>query len=131
MERIVYFDGVCNVCNASVQFILKRDKYNRFKFAALQGKSGQEILNRLNMKTSAFDTFLLFENGKMYQKSTAALRVIKQLNSFWPLLYVLIIIPPFIRDFFYGLIARNRYRLFGKRESCMIPNPEIRSRFLD
>lgn len=131
MERIVYFDGVCNVCNASVQFILKRDKNRKFKFAPLQGKSGQEILNRFNMKTSSFDTFLLFENGKIFQKSTAALKVIRHLNGLWPLLYAFIIVPPFIRDFFYGLIARNRYRLFGKRESCMIPTPEIRSRFLD
>ena len=130
MERIVYFDGVCNVCNASVQFIIKRDKKARFKFAPLQGVNGQKILEKLNKDNTEFDTFILSENDKIYQKSTAALRVIKELSGLWPLLYGFIIIPAFIRDFFYGLIAGNRYRLFGKKESCMVPTPEIKSRFL-
>jgi len=131
MEALILFDGVCNFCNSSVQFVIKHDAAGYFKYAPLQGKNGQRILAENNMPISDFDTFILSEQGRIYQKSTAALRVARKLNGLWPLLYVFIIVPPFIRNFFYGLIAKNRYKLFGKKDACMIPSPEIRSRFLD
>ncbi len=131
MERIIFFDGVCNVCNASVQFILKRDPEGAFKYCTLQSARGQKTLEENGMPTGTFDTFLLSENGKLYTKSTAALRAVKELSGFWPMLYVFIIVPAFVRDTIYGFVARNRYKWFGKKESCMIPTPEIRSRFLE
>lgn len=131
MEALILFDGICNFCNASVQFVIKRDAAGYFKYAPLQGQTGQRILAENKRPVNDFDSFILYEQGRIYQKSTAALRVARKLNGFWPLLYVFIIVPPFIRNFFYGIIAKNRYKLFGKKDDCMIPSPEIRSRFLD
>jgi predicted DCC family thiol-disulfide oxidoreductase YuxK len=131
MERIVYFDGVCNLCNASIQFILNRDPQGKFKFCALQSPRGKKMIQENGFSAESFDTFLLFENGTLYTRSTAALRTLKELSGGWPLLYGLIIVPAVLRDFVYGLVAKNRYRWFGKKESCMVPTPEIRSLFLD
>ena len=131
MEALILFDGICNFCNASVQFVIKRDAAGYFKYAPLQGQTGQRILAENKRPVNDFDSFILYEQGRIYQKSTAALRVARKLNGFWPLLYVFIIVSPFIRNFFYGIIAKNRYKLFGKKDDCMIPSPEIRSRFLD
>ena len=127
---ILLFDGVCNLCNGFVQFIIKRDKNAKFKFASLQSEIGQEYLKQHHLETEVFESFVYLKNDKFYQKSTAALTLFKDLGGAWVLMYVLIIFPRFIRDFFYNLIARNRYKMFGKRESCMLPSPELKNRFL-
>jgi predicted DCC family thiol-disulfide oxidoreductase YuxK len=129
-KAIILFDGVCNFCDSSVQFVLKRDKKAYFNFASLQSEIGQQLLEKYKIPKDKFESLVLIENDKAYLFSTGALRIARKLNGAWPLLYGFIIIPPFIRDFFYKLIANNRYRLFGKKEECMIPSPEWRSRFL-
>ncbi|MDN3016013.1 thiol-disulfide oxidoreductase DCC family protein [Paenibacillus sp. BSR1-1] len=130
MERIVLFDGVCNLCNDSVQFILKRDINKSFKFASLQGETGQKLLNQYGLNP-AMNSFVLIENNKPYLKSTAALRVCRKLRGTWRLFSLLILIPKPFRDFVYGVIANNRYKWFGKIESCLLPSPEWKDRFLD
>ena len=129
-KAIILFDGVCNFCDSSVQFVLKRDKKGYFNFASLQSEIGQELLEKYKIPKDKFESLVLIENDKSYLFSTGALRIARKLNGAWPIFYGFIIIPPFIRNFFYKLIANNRYRLFGKKEECMIPSPEWRSRFL-
>jgi len=128
---IVLFDGVCNLCNSSVQFILKRDKKKKFLFGSLQGKAGQQYLEKYQLPTNTFNSFMLIEGEKLYSRSTAALKMLKHLGGIWSLFYGLIIIPPFIRDAVYNFIAKNRYRWFGKKEACWVPTPDLKSRFLD
>jgi predicted DCC family thiol-disulfide oxidoreductase YuxK len=127
---IILFDGVCNFCNASVNFIIAHDKKNHFKFAAIQSKTGEELLKKYNIDESITDSAVLIENNKSYIKSTAVLRITKHLNGLYPLLYIFIIIPTFIRDGVYDFISRNRYKWFGKKESCMIPTEEMKSKFI-
>jgi predicted DCC family thiol-disulfide oxidoreductase YuxK len=129
-KSLLLFDGVCNLCNSSVQFILLRDKKDRFRFASLQSDYGQSLLREHNLPTESFNSLVLVENGKIYQKSTAALRIARKLKGLWPLLFAFIIIPPFIRNFVYDIIAKNRYRWFGKKEECMLPRPEWKQKFL-
>lgn len=130
-KKIILFDGVCNLCNHSVQFIIKRDRQKQFHFASLQGKTGQQLLEQFHLPADNLNSFILIENGTLYRKSSAALRVSRKLGGAWPLLYGFIIVPAFIRDGVYTLIARNRYKWFGKKESCMIPAPGLKERFLD
>lgn len=125
------FDGVCNLCSGSVQFILKRDKKNQFLFGSLQGNYGQEMLRKYQLPANEFNSFMLIEGEKLYTKSSGALRMLKHLGGAWALLYVLIIVPKFIRDAVYNLVARNRYRWFGKKNECWLPRPEWKARFLD
>lgn len=127
---VVLFDGVCNLCNRSVQFIIKRDKQAMFRFASLQSAAGQKILQELHLPHDHFNSFTLYHEGKIYTRSDAALRVLAQLKG-WKWTSALGIIPGFIRNAVYNLIARNRYRWFGKKDECMIPTPELRSRFLE
>ena len=124
---IVLFDGVCNLCNGAVQFIIERDKHQHFRFASLQSGFGQQY----QQQVGEVDSILLVDHGKIYQKSSAALRIARKLDGLWPMLFILIIIPPFIRDFVYDIIARNRYRWFGKKESCWLPTPDLKALFLD
>jgi predicted DCC family thiol-disulfide oxidoreductase YuxK len=128
---IILFDGVCNLCNAGIQSVVKKDKKRKFRFASLQGEKGQALLREFNLAGPHLDSFVLIEGDKAYTRSTAALRIAKLTGGFWKILYGLIIVPRFIRDAVYNLIARNRYRWFGKKEECMIPTPELRDRFLD
>jgi len=130
-QKIILFDGVCNLCNGAVQFVLKRDKKNQFLFGSLQGNTGQQYLEKFDLPAASFRSFILVEDGKLYTRSTGALRVLKYLGGGWPLLYGLIIIPRFIRDGMYDWIARNRYKWFGKQESCWLPTPALKARFLD
>lgn len=129
MLDIILFDGECNLCNYSVQFILKRDKKTRFHFAALQSEVGQKIVSKYRIPENV-DSVILVQERQCYYQSSAALRICKHLTGGWKLLYGLIIIPKPLRDYFYGVIAKNRYKWFGKRDSCMLPSPEIRNRFL-
>jgi predicted DCC family thiol-disulfide oxidoreductase YuxK len=127
---VILFDGICNLCNSSVQYVLKYDAKKMFRFAALQSDAGQALLNKYNLPTTGFDSFVLIQNDKAYLKSTAALMVAKQLNGFIKLLYAFIIIPSFIRNFIYNFIAKNRYKWFGQKDSCIMPTADLKSRFL-
>lgn len=130
-KKIVLFDGVCNLCSSTVQFILKHDKKNQFQFGSLQGEFGQAMLRKYELSTSEFNSFMLLEGETLYSKSTGALRMLKHLGGWWKLGYAFIIVPKFIRDFVYNLIARNRYRWFGKKNECWLPRPEWKQKFLD
>ena len=130
-QRIVFFDGVCNLCQRSVQFILTHDPKAIFSFASLQGEVAKKILSSHQLDAGKMNSLVLLENGHVYIRSTAALRVAKQLSGIWTILYVFIIVPPFIRDAVYDWIARNRYRWFGKQETCWLPRTEWKDRFLD
>ncbi|WP_088072711.1 thiol-disulfide oxidoreductase DCC family protein [Gottfriedia luciferensis] len=128
-KPIILFDGVCNFCNSAVQFIIKHDPNGYFRFAAIQSAYGEELFE-LNPELRSIDSIILVENGKIKTESSAVLHIAKNLHG-WPKLgYILILIPTPIRNFFYKLIAKNRYKFFGKNESCMIPTKEIRERFL-
>ena len=127
----ILFDGICNLCNNSVQFVIKHDKTSKFNFAALQSVAGQALLQKYNLPQQGFDSFVLVQNEKIFLKSTAALTVAKQLNGPVKLLYGFIIVPAFIRNTVYNFIAKNRYKWFGKKESCMIPTPALKARFLN
>lgn len=133
MERkaVILFDGVCNLCNSAVQFVIKHDPDAYFSFAALESNFGQELLKKHSLNTKDFDSFVLYENDKVYIKSSAALRLTKKLRFPFPLLYPLLLIPAFLRNLIYDFIARNRYRWFGKKDSCMLPSPELKDRFID
>jgi predicted DCC family thiol-disulfide oxidoreductase YuxK len=128
----ILFDGVCNLCNASVNFIIDRDKHNKFKFAALQSESGLKLINqyKIVVPENDYDSLILIKANKVYKKSTAALKIAKELSGLWPLFYIFILIPASIRDIFYTLIARNRYRLFGRSDTCRLPGPELNRKFI-
>ena len=130
-KPIILFDGVCNFCNGMVNFIIRHDKKNIFQFATLQSGSGQELLERYNIDWKLNDSFIVIENGKAYQKSNAALKLYDKLPWYWKWSQIFWIVPKFIRDAVYNFIAKNRYRWFGKKESCIVPTPEIRARFLN
>ena len=127
---ILLFDGVCNLCNASVQWILTRDPRGKFRFAALQSETGQVLLQRFGLDQAHFDSVVLVEGDRIFLHSDAPLEIARRLGGFWTLAYGLKIIPRFLRDAVYNWIARNRYRWFGRREACMLPRPEWKERFL-
>jgi predicted DCC family thiol-disulfide oxidoreductase YuxK len=129
-QPVVLFDGVCNLCNSSVQFIIARDPSARFRFATLQSPTAQRLIEESGAGSPLPDSIVLLENGKLYTRSTAALRIARRLQFPWPLLYAWIVVPRLLRDVAYDWIARNRYRWFGKRDACMMPTPELRARFL-
>lgn len=129
-QAVILFDGVCNLCNSSVQFIIRHDPHSTFRFAALQSEYGQAQLARHDFNKEELVSIVLLMNGKTYDRSRAALEIAKKLSGLWPLMYIFIIIPPFIRDFVYDWISRNRYRWFGRMNECMIPTPELKSRFI-
>jgi predicted DCC family thiol-disulfide oxidoreductase YuxK len=128
---IILFDGVCNLCNNAITFVIKRDPKNRFKYAPLQSDSGEQLVNQYDIDTSTLDSIILIKNNTAYAKSSAALRIAQSLSGVWPLLSVFLILPAFIRNWVYDYVARNRYKWFGKKDTCMIPTPELRSKFLD
>lgn len=130
-QDVLLFDGVCNLCNSSVNFIIDHDPKGHFKFAALQSEFGQEKLAELGFDQEEFDSLVLLSGNAVYQKSSAALRIAKKLNGLYPLLYVFMIIPPFIRHGVYDIIAKNRYKWFGKEDSCRIPTPDLKARFME
>lgn len=130
MTRIVLFDGICVFCNNSVNFIIRNDPKGKFRFVAMQSEIGQETLRRNGLPADFIDSIVLVENGRVFTHSTAALRVARELRGAWPIFYAFIIVPRFLRDWVYGLVARNRYRFFGKHDVCMVPTPEVRARFL-
>lgn len=131
LHPIVLFDGVCNLCDGFVQFIIKRDPKGIFRFASLQSTVGQELLAANGMDVKSLSTVVLYEKGTFHTHSDVGLKVFRRLNGWWPVLYYLIYFPKPLRDLVYNWIARNRYRWFGKKEACMIPSPDVRARFLD
>jgi predicted DCC family thiol-disulfide oxidoreductase YuxK len=130
-KSIILFDGVCNLCNSSVNFIIKNDKKEHFLFASLQSDAAKEILLQYGVKKITFDSILLIENGKIYQKSRAALRISLNLDGAYRFIYFLNIIPKIITDWIYDIIAKNRYLWFGKKDSCMVPTENLKKRFLN
>lgn len=128
---IIFFDGTCNLCNGAVQFIIKRDKVNLFRFSSLQSAFFRQVSAKFPLADLRSDSIILLENGKFFDQSTAALRIAKKMSGMWPLLYGFIIIPSFIRNAVYRFIARYRYQWFGKLESCWIPTPALKSKFID
>jgi predicted DCC family thiol-disulfide oxidoreductase YuxK len=127
---IVLFDGVCNLCNRSIQLIIPRDPEGRFRFASLQSDLGRELRARLGIDPRAVDSVILVEGDRWYQESDAALRIARGMGGAWRWLWALRLVPPFLRDGAYRTIARNRYRWFGRQETCWLPTPELRGRFL-
>jgi predicted DCC family thiol-disulfide oxidoreductase YuxK len=127
---VVLFDGVCNLCSGAVQFFIKIDKNKTLKFSSLQGIFGQETLVKNNLNQEHFDSFIFLKNDKLYTKSDAALEIIKTIGGFWKALYVFKILPRPFRNWIYNRVAQNRYRWFGKKESCWLPTPELKSRFI-
>lgn len=130
-QKIILFDGVCNLCNGIVQYIIKRDPQGKFLFASLQSEKGQSLLQHFNNEGKNIDSFVFLNKGTFYIKSTAGLHVMKELGGVWGVMFGLVVLPKPFRDFFYDIIARNRYNMFGKQHSCMMPTPEIKKRFLD
>lgn len=130
MKRIVLFDGDCNFCDSSVQFIIKRDPAAHFLFTSLQSDKGVELTQQYAIPEDV-DSLVLIENGKAFTRSSAALRIAKKLDGLWHLLFLFILVPHKIRDVVYNFVAKNRYKWFGKKEdACMLPPPEIRKRFI-
>jgi predicted DCC family thiol-disulfide oxidoreductase YuxK len=127
---IVLYDGVCGLCDRSVQLILRNDRRGRFRFAALQSDAGKALLDRFGLSPEALDSVVLVEGDRAWRKSRAALHIARRMDAPWPALWPLVIVPRPVADFLYGLVAKNRYRIFGKLDACMIPPPEVRARFL-
>ncbi|WP_163515848.1 thiol-disulfide oxidoreductase DCC family protein [Gelidibacter japonicus] len=130
-KQLILFDGVCNLCDASVQYVIKHDKNDLFRYTTLQGEVGQAIIKKYGVDTDKMDSILLYspENGISY-KSTAALKIASKLGFPRHLMVVFLIVPAFIRNWVYDFIAQNRYKWYGKKKECMIPTKELKSKFL-
>ncbi|WP_231427945.1 MULTISPECIES: thiol-disulfide oxidoreductase DCC family protein [Pedobacter] len=128
---VIFFDGICNLCNASVQFAIERDKNNVFRFTALQGEFAKINLPKFNVDLNKIDSIVLLENDRLYTKSSAVLRIAKKLNGLWPMLYGFIILPKFICDWVYDCVSKNRYKWWGKQESCWVSTLELKEKFYD
>lgn len=131
-KKIILFDGVCNLCNRSIQFVIKRDTNDEFRFATLQSEIGQRLLQERNIDGSKIDSIILIDPGvAYYTKSTAALKIGQSFGGIWKILNVFNLIPSSLRDIVYDWVARNRYNWYGKKDACMIPTPALRAKFLD
>ncbi|HEY9048411.1 MAG TPA: thiol-disulfide oxidoreductase DCC family protein [Ohtaekwangia sp.] len=130
-HTVVLFDGVCNLCNGTVQFIIKRDPKGIFRFASLQSSYAQVLLKQVGLPSDQLYSIIVIEQGIAYEKSDAVLKIVRHLSGAWSAFTVFRIIPKFIRDALYTGLAKNRYRLFGKQDQCMIPTPELKGRFVD
>lgn len=126
---VILFDGVCNLCNSSVEKIIAADPKKQFRFASLQGSFGQEVLQKFQLPPRELNSFILLENNQIFTRTTGALKVARKLSGAWPLLYAFIVVPRFLRDGIYNIIARNRYKWFGKKESCMVPHAALQELF--
>ena len=130
-KKIILFDGVCNLCNSAVQFIIKNDKKDVFRFVPLQSNLGLSIIKHININTSKVDSIILYESGiAYYYKAQAALKIAKYIGGLYNLLRIFSILPNGISNAVYDYVAKNRYKWFGKKESCMIPTLELQSKFL-
>jgi predicted DCC family thiol-disulfide oxidoreductase YuxK len=129
-ERVILFDGVCNFCSFWVISLISFDKQGKYRFASLQSEAGTDLMNRFDIPQEP-DSVILIEHNHAYTESTAVLRICRGLGGWWKWLYVFIIIPRPVRNTVYRWVAKHRYRLFGKRDTCMLPTPEMRKRFLN
>jgi predicted DCC family thiol-disulfide oxidoreductase YuxK len=129
-KSIIFFDGVCNLCNASIDFIIQRDKKDQFLVGALQDEWSKKVLSRYEVKSDYLDSLVLLENQEIFYKSTAALKIARNLSGLWPIFYTLIVLPQGFRDVIYDWIAANRYSWFGKKSTCRLPSPEEKAKFL-
>lgn len=130
-KKIILFDGVCNLCNSSVQYVIQRDKKDEFRFVALQSELGQKIIKHIGITNSNIDSIVLYLPGiAYYYKSSAVIEIAKSLQGFFNYGMLFRLLPNALRDVVYDYIARNRYKWYGKKESCMIPTPELKSKFL-
>lgn len=129
-DRIIVFDGVCKWCSFWVNFVIARDPFNRFRFATLQSENAQQILRSMELSTEDFSTLLLIEHGQIFVKSTAVLKVMRQLKGLWPMLYLLMVIPASLRDSTYDHVGRHRYMWMGKTKVCRMPTQDERERFV-
>jgi predicted DCC family thiol-disulfide oxidoreductase YuxK len=127
---VILFDGVCNLCSGFVQFVIARDRARRFRFASLQSDAGRRCLEACGVAGRLPDSIVLIEDGAVFTRSAAALRIARRLGLPWSIAAAFVVVPPPVRDFVYDLVARNRYRWFGKRDVCLVPTPELRERFL-
>jgi predicted DCC family thiol-disulfide oxidoreductase YuxK len=127
---VILFDGVCNLCNGAIQFVIERDPAAHFHFAALQSDAAARLIECSGVRHALPDSIVLVEDGRVFTRSTAALRIARHLRFPWPAAYVMIVVPRPLRDWIYNLVARNRYAWFGRREVCMVPTPTLRARFL-
>jgi predicted DCC family thiol-disulfide oxidoreductase YuxK len=130
-NNVVIFDGICNLCSWGVKFIIRRDFRNKFLFAPIQSKIGSRLLLNHGIQTENIESFLLIKDGKQYTKSDAVLEIVSEFRPGWKFFLIFRCIPKSMRDFAYGVIAKNRYRWFGKKDQCMIPSPEMQVRFLE
>ena len=126
----ILFDGVCNLCNGAVRFVAERDPHAVFRFASLQSEAGQALLRQHGLETEDFDSVVLVDGARVFTRSAAALAIAARLSGPWPALSAFRVLPAFLRDAVYDLVARHRYRVFGRTEQCMVPTPEMRARFL-
>jgi predicted DCC family thiol-disulfide oxidoreductase YuxK len=129
-EAIVLFDGICNLCNGSVRFIAANDPAERFRFASLQSPQAAAALAPFGRDAASFESVVLIDGGRLYERSDAALRIAAELRPPFGIARAFLALPPAVRDAAYAWIANNRYRVFGRRESCALPTPELASRFL-
>ena len=131
-KKIILFDGVCNLCNTSVQYVIKHDKKDLFRFVALQSETGQRIIKHIGISTSNIDSIVLYEPGvAYYYKSNAALEIAKNLGGIFTYGTIFKIIPTSLRDSIYDYVAKNRYKWYGKQDNCMIPTQELKAKFLE
>lgn len=129
--KIILFDGICNLCSSSVQFVIRHDKRNQFQFASLQSNFGQAFLTDKQLDNQNFKSLILIDGDQFYTRSDAALRIGKGLGGIYGLSRIFLWVPKFIRDFFYDFIAKNRYRWFGQKEQCWLPTKELKQKFID
>ncbi len=130
-RKIILFDGICNLCNQSVQFVIEHDSKNQFRFASLQSDFGQDFLKKNKLEATQFDSIVFIEDDQFYTKSSAALKIAKYLDGITSWLTIFMIIPKPLRDIVYNFIAKNRYRWFGKNESCWLPTAELKAKFIE
>jgi predicted DCC family thiol-disulfide oxidoreductase YuxK len=128
--NIILFDGVCNLCNGTIQFLIRHDKKNIFYFASLQSDAGQALLKKYDLDALSLKSIVLIQHDRAFIRSTAVLKIAAQLGGFLKIASILFLFPRFIRDFVYNIVAQNRYRWFGKQDVCWVPTPELKSRFL-
>lgn len=130
-KKVILFDGVCNLCNSSIIFVIKHDPKDLFRFAPLQSDLGKALIKKHNIDSTQVDSIILVDQEKAYIKSSAALRIARHLSGAYSLLSIFLIFPAFLRNVVYDYIARNRYKWYGKKDSCMIPTPELKAKFLE
>ncbi len=130
VRQLIFFDGVCSLCNASIDFVMRRDKKHLFLVGALQDGISKKILSSYAVKKDYLDSLVLLQHGQLYYRSTAALKIARNLSGPWPILYPLIYLPGWLRDSVYNWISKNRYKWFGKSDTCRLPSPGEKARFL-